>query len=71
VKAAVVTRTGLAPLFALHAPADLDLGLRRAAAQIKASPLVPHRHALGGVVCEAAAGALPEVMDAKAGPSGW
>jgi len=36
----------------------------------QASPFVPHKHAVRGVVCEVAMSALREVMYAKAGPSG-
>jgi hypothetical protein len=57
-KAAVVTKTSLAPLFAVHALADLDRGCPPGGRADQASPLVPHKHAVSGYVCEVAHGRL-------------
>jgi carbonic anhydrase len=69
VKAAVVTKTGLAPVFALHALADLDRDVRRAVARSRRAVGAAQRPS-PQLRLRGCRGALREVLAAKAGPSG-
>jgi len=61
-KRSIQDESGIKPAFSLEAFPDLDEDVRQSIARIKASPFVPHKHAIRGFVFDVATGKLSEVV---------
>jgi carbonic anhydrase len=61
-RAEVEADTGLRPDWAVEAMTDVDAGLRQSLRRLLASPFLPHREAVRGVVYDVSTHTLREVM---------
>ena len=61
-RSAVEKDTGIRPEWAAETFSDLDTGVRRSIARIKASPFVPRKDSIRGFVFDVATGKLNEVV---------
>ena len=61
VKDQILADTGVRPPFAMEAFPDLDADVRQSIARIQASPFVPHKDQVRGLVYEVESGKLREV----------
>src|SRR5215469_10778408 len=60
-KSAIERDTGIRPPWATEAFTDLDSDVRQSIARLKASPFVPHKDAIQGLVFDVETGLLREV----------
>jgi carbonic anhydrase len=62
-KRSIQDETGIKPGWAAESFGDLDEDVRQSIARIKASPFLPHTHAVRGFVFDVATGRLKEVLN--------
>jgi len=60
-KSAIEAETGIRPPWAVEAFTDLAADVRQSVARIKASPFIPHKDAIRGLVFDVGTGRLQEV----------
>ena len=61
-KGALEAETGIRPPWAVEAFADVAADVRQSVARLKASPFIPHKDAIRGLVFDVATGRLHEVI---------
>jgi carbonic anhydrase len=61
-KSAIEAETGIRPPWAVEAFRDVAADVRQSVARLKASPFIPHKDAIRGLVFDVATGRLDEVI---------